>query len=226
MKHSIRQDDAFRGQRNINSRKHSESRPHDLQRSYDKDYLLVSKTSENDYSPEQILIDQVEVTYKNIFLYSNASIISIWTLFNIFNNQNIDFTFRSMIFQPVIMRSLPCLIMKMKKNQIHTEDLGWPIKGIIQMVSVYDFWTRVYQSNNTEYETNLSKFHHIYFSCLDVVVLVLWGVSPSILVVTRIKLVFGRIEYKRMLPVHHQISCKAGDNFKSAKINLLYLITY
>ena len=74
VKHSIRQDDAFRGQRNINSRKHSESRPHDLQRSYDKDYLLVSKTSENDYSPEQILIDQVEVTYKNIFLYSNPSI--------------------------------------------------------------------------------------------------------------------------------------------------------
>ena len=61
MKHSIRQDDAFRGQRNINSRKHSESRPHDLQRSYDKDYLLVSKTSENDYNQEQILIDQVEV---------------------------------------------------------------------------------------------------------------------------------------------------------------------
>ena len=67
MKHSIRQDDAFRGQRNINSRKHSESRPHDLQRSYDKDYLLVSKTSENDYNPEQILIDQVEVKLKNKF---------------------------------------------------------------------------------------------------------------------------------------------------------------
>ena len=66
MKHSIRQDDAFRGQQNINSRKHSGSRPHDLQRSYDKDYLLVSKTSENDYNPEQILIDQVEVRYKNI----------------------------------------------------------------------------------------------------------------------------------------------------------------
>ena len=64
MKHSIRQDESFGGQRNLNSRKHSESRQHDLQnqqRSYDKDYLLVSKTSENDYNPEQILIDQVEV---------------------------------------------------------------------------------------------------------------------------------------------------------------------
>ena len=34
-------------------------------RSYDKDYLLVSKTSENDYNPEQILIDQVEVRLKD-----------------------------------------------------------------------------------------------------------------------------------------------------------------
>ena len=66
VKHSIRQDDAFRGQsdRNLNSRKHSESRQYDLQnqhRTNNKDYLLVSKTPENEYNPEQILIDQMEV---------------------------------------------------------------------------------------------------------------------------------------------------------------------
>ena len=68
IKHSLRQDDTFGGHRdrNLNSRKHSESRPHDLrnhQRTSDNDYLLVSKTPENDYNPEEILIDQMEVGF-------------------------------------------------------------------------------------------------------------------------------------------------------------------
>ena len=65
VKHSIRQDESFGGQRhqNGNSRQYSDSRQYDLQneRKSDKDYVLVSKTAQNGYKPEQIVINQMEV---------------------------------------------------------------------------------------------------------------------------------------------------------------------
>ena len=65
VKHSIRQDEAFGGQpyKNGNSRQYSDSRQYDLQdeRKSDKDYVLVSKTAQNGYEPEQIVINQMEV---------------------------------------------------------------------------------------------------------------------------------------------------------------------
>ena len=66
VKHSIRQDESFGGQRhqNGNSRQYSDSRQYDLQneRKSDKDYVLVSKTAQNGYKPEQIVINQMEVS--------------------------------------------------------------------------------------------------------------------------------------------------------------------
>ena len=80
VKHSIRQDEAFGGQRhnNGNSRpiRYSESRQYDLQneRKSDKDYVLVSKTAQNGYKPEEIVINQMEVillqgTFPNVLQY-------------------------------------------------------------------------------------------------------------------------------------------------------------
>ena len=65
IKHSMRQDEAFGGQKRItpNSRQYSDSRQYDLQNDekLDKKYILVSKTAESGYRPKQIVINQMEV---------------------------------------------------------------------------------------------------------------------------------------------------------------------
>ena len=71
-------------------------------------------------------------------------------------------------------------------------------------------------------EMKLSKLHHIYFSSIDIVILVIRRVSSSILVVMEMTFVL----YEKMLPLHHQSGRNVGDNFQFAKINLLCLIIY